>query len=186
MSKLTVFKRKNLSHDKRKVGNMRIWNNYRRTCVRDVERRHKYRASKRLKHVSKQTSMFLLRKLIMRPMGLLELLMYLGIARHVLLLKLIFILLPFSVLILIDNVVIAIVVSTVDVFCCALIFSITITDRSEALVDGKFDYGKYKHIRAKKDTIAILLMSFVATLSILIGHYFIGGFIQIIPSMIVD
>ena len=76
------------------------------------------------------------------------------------------------------------IIATIDIFCCAFLFSMTTTERYEAIIDGSFDYGKYKYIKARKEVVAILFMFFIAVVSILIGHFFnLENFIQSISGI---
>lgn len=147
---------------------------------------YKYKIPKRLKHTSKMLSMNFIRKICSKPMGIIDLLVKMKIYKHTLSLKLIFILIPFVILLLIDNVVMAIIIATIDIFCCAIMFSITATERQEALVNGKFDYGKYKQIKAKKETIAILLMFFVSSVLIILGHTTLNSLVQTMSGMVLE
>jgi len=143
----------------------------------------KYRFSKRIKHKTKSIRVGFIKKLCSKPINLIDLFIKIGLYKQTLLLKLIFVLVPFAIVLLLDNVVVAIIVATINIFFCALFFSITTTERHEAIVDGKFDYGKYKYIKSYKETIAILLMFFVSSALILIGHNVLEDLIPTISGI---
>ena len=147
---------------------------------------NKYRVSKRLKYQVKQIRGGLLKKLCAKPMSLIDLMLRIGIYKKTLALKLLFILFPFIILLITDGFVISVVVATIDIFLCALIFSITTTERKEAIVNGKFDYGKYKTIKAKKETISILLMFFVAMMLTIIGHFILEKLLQTMSGIVIE
>ena len=158
-------------------------NSFRLTKTKDGD---KYRVSKRLKNKMKSNGIGFVRKLCSKPMNLIDFLMRFGIYKKTLSLKLIFVLIPFVVLNITDSFVISVVITTINIFCCYLMFSFAITNKEEAIVDGKFDYGMYKTIKAKKETIAIIIMCFVSLLLILLGHYYLESLMQIFASLVVD
>ncbi len=135
-----------------------------------------YRLSKRIKYK---------RKFYIKPIGLIDLFVKIGFYKDILLLKLIFIIAPLIVLLLIDNAVIAIIIATIDIFCCALIFSTTYTNKNEAIRKGKFDYDLYKYIKSRKETRAILIMTFVSIILTLIGHLLMKDFLITISGIAV-
>ena len=54
------------------------------------------------------------------------------------------------------------------------------------MVNGVFDYGKYKYIKSYRETIAILVMFFISSVSIIIGHYFLKDLLPVIVDIVVD
>ena len=145
-----------------------------------------YKISKRLKHNTKAIRNILIKKLNIRRIGLVELLMNVKLYKQTFLLKLIFVLIPLIILIPLDNVVMAMIMTIFDIFCCALIFSLASTERKDAMVNGAFDYGKYKYIKSYRETIAILVMFFISSVSIIIGHYFLKDLLPVIVDIVVD
>lgn len=143
-----------------------------------------YRLSKRLKHQSKIVVDKMMKKFYTKPIGLIDLLVGLGLYKDVLLLKLIFIIVPFFILFLFDDIVIAMIIATVDIFLCALVFSMTVTGKHEAIVDNKFDYDLYRNIKSKKVTKAILIMTFVSIILTLVGHFSMKNFLLVISKVV--
>ena len=146
----------------------------------------RYRVSKRLKYQTKQVGNAFLRRLFARPMNLVDLMIRIGLYKKTLVLKLLFILFPFVILLITNGFVIAVIIATIDIFCCALIFSMTDVERKEALVNGKFDYGKYKSIKAQKETIAILLMMFISMALIIIGNSILEQLLQAMSGLAME
>lgn len=144
-----------------------------------------YRLSKRIKYKTKVFRDNFIRKFYIKPIGLIDLFVKIGFYKDILLLKLIFIIAPLIVLLLIDNAVIAIIIATIDIFCCALIFSTTYTNKNEAIRKGKFDYDLYKYIKSRKETRAILIMTFVSIILTLIGHLLMKDFLITISGIAV-
>lgn len=144
----------------------------------------KYRLSKRIKYRSKIARNEVMKHFYFKSVGLVDLLVRLGVHKNVFFLKLMFVIMPFAVLCFTNNTIIAMIIATIDIFCCAFLFSMTTTERYEAIIDGSFDYGKYKYIKARKEVVAILFMFFIAVVSILIGHFFnLENFIQSISGI---
>lgn len=143
-----------------------------------------YRFSKRLKHKSKIVVNEIMKKFYTKPIGLIDLLVGLGLYKDVLLLKLIFIIVPFVILFLFDDIVVAMIIATVDIFLCALVFSMTVTERHEAIVDNKFDYDLYRNIKSKKETKAILIMTFVSIILTLIGHFSMKDLLLVVSKVV--
>ena len=143
-----------------------------------------YRFSKRLKYKSKIVVNEIMKKFYTKPIGLIDLLVGLGLYKDVLLLKLIFIIVPFVILFLFDDIVVAMIIATVDIFLCALVFSMTVTERHEAIVDNKFDYDLYRNIKSKKETKAILIMTFVSIILTLIGHFSMKDLLLVVSKVV--
>jgi len=154
--------------------------------IRKTKDGDRYRVSKRLKNKSKSVSVSFIKKLCEKPMGIVELLMKLGIYKKTLSLKLLFILIPFIILIFTDSFVISVVITTINIFCCYFMFSITTVSKSRAMENGKFDYGKYKYLKARGETISILLMLLISMFLIIFGHYYLKSLIQLLTGLVVD
>ena len=84
---------------------------------------------------------------------------------------------PFIFFIFVDNFVLAFIMSIFNIFICAVIFSLTDVNKNLAMVNGEFDYGKYKYLKAVKETIAILLAFFTIMMSTFFGHYIIDDIV---------
>lgn len=96
-----------------------------------------------------------------------------GLYKKILLLKLVFIMAPFLFFVVVDNFVLAFIMTIFNIFICAVIFSLTDVNKNLAMVNGEFDYGKYKYLKSVKETIAILLAFFTVMMSTFFGHYVI-------------
>ena len=134
----------------------------------------KFRVSKRIKHQSRQAGVAMVKKLTARPYRLIGLLMKFKIYRYSTNVKISCILVPFFVLLILDNFLIALIVACMDIFFCALFFTFASVDKKEAIISGQFDYGEYKRIKAKKDTIAIVASLLLMVVSIVISHFVIA------------
>ena len=146
----------------------------------------KHRVSKVIKHKTKTFRSELLKKICIKQIGLIELLISLGIYKKTLMLKLAFVVVPFIILLIVDDVATALIVTIVDIFCCAFIFSITSTSRNDGMINGIFDYGKYKYIKAYRETVAILIMLFISLVLIISGHYFLKSFVPTVVGIVIE
>ncbi len=99
-----------------------------------------------------------------------DLLMMLRVHKHIRKIKLGIVIVPFVLLSIFDDFVIAILVATFNVFACSLIFALVSVNRDEAMVDGKFDYGKYKNIKSRKEVVAITFSMLIAMVSVIFGN----------------
>ena len=99
-----------------------------------------------------------------------DILMLLRIHKHIRKIKLGIVIIPFILLSIFDDFVIAILVATFNVFACSLIFALVSVNKDEAMVDGKFDYGKYKNIKSRKEVVAATFSAFVAMMSVIFGN----------------
>ena len=135
--------------------------------------------SKKIRRNGKNITNNILNRLLIKPTSIVDLLLKLGVHKHTLSLKLVFILAIFVALLVMDNFVISFIMTTADVFCIALIFSFTTASKLEATIDGKFDYGIYKKIKARKDIIAIVIAFFTTTISIMIGHCYVADIVRL-------
>ena len=153
------------------VGAWRGRKSFRFRKSRDGE---KFRVSKRIKHQSKQAGIAVVKKLTARPYRLIGLLMRFKIYKYSNNVKISCILVPFFVLLILDNFLLALIVACMDIFLCALFFAFASVDKKEAIISGQFDYGEYKRIKAKKDTTAIVASLLVMVLSIVISHFFVA------------
>lgn len=108
-----------------------------------------------------------------------KLLIRFGLYKKILLLKLVFIIVPFLFFIVVDNFVLAFIMTIFNIFICAVIFSLTDVNRNLAMVNGEFDYGKYKYLKSVKETIAILLALFTVMMSTFFGHYVIDDIVGV-------
>ena len=99
-----------------------------------------------------------------------DILMFLRIHKHIRKIKLGIVIVPFILLSIFDDFVIAILVATFNVFACSLIFALVSVNKNEAMVDGKFDYGKYKNIKSRKEVVAATFSTFVAMVSVIFGN----------------
>lgn len=140
-----------------------------------------------VRHASKRTKRYYKRTLKVATFGvkkisfsIVKLLVRFGLYKNILLLKLLFIMVPFIFFIVVDNFVLAFIMATFNIFICAIIFSLTDVNKNLAMVNGEFDYGKYKHLKSIKETIAILLAFFTVMMSTFFGHYIIDDVIGMI------
>ena len=99
-----------------------------------------------------------------------DLLMMLRVHKHIRKIKLGIVIVPFVLLSIFDDFVIAILVATFNVFACSLIFALVSVNRDGAMVDGKFDYGKYKNIKSRKEVVAITFSMLIAMVSVIFGN----------------
>ncbi|GEM_PF-6513034 len=157
------------------VGAWKSRTNFRFRRSRDGE---KFRVSKRIKHQSKVAGVALVKKLTARPYRLVGLLMKMRVYKYSIQAKLICMLAPFFVLLILDNFVLALIVACVNIFVCALFFTFASVERSEAIVGGKFDYGAYKTIKAKRDTIAIIGSMVFMVVSVAVSHFLVAEYIN--------
>lgn len=121
-----------------------------------------------------KTTTFGIKKL---SFSVVRLLVKFGLYKKILLLKLLFIMAPFIFFIFVDNFVLAFIMSIFNIFICAVIFSLTDVNKNLAMVNGEFDYGKYKYLKSVKETIAILLAFFTIMMSTFFGHYIIDDIV---------
>ena len=99
-----------------------------------------------------------------------DILMLLRIHKHIRKIKLGIVIIPFILLSIFDDFVIAILVATFNVFACSLIFALVSIAKDDAMVDGKFDYGKYKNIKSRKEVVAATFCAFIAMASVIFGN----------------
>ena len=99
-----------------------------------------------------------------------KLLIRFGLYKKILLLKLVFIIVPFLFFIVVDNFVLAFIMTIFNILICAVIFLLTDVNKKLAMVNGEFDYGRYKYLKSVKETIAILLALFTVMMSTFFGH----------------
>ena len=99
-----------------------------------------------------------------------DILMLLRIHKHIRKIKLGIVIIPFVVLSIFDDFVIAIIVATFNVFACSLIFALVSVNKDEAMVDGKFDYGKYKNLKSRREVVAMTASVIVAMASVIFGN----------------
>ena len=144
---------------------------------------YKYQPTKRIKYVSKELTIGFLRRLSKKSYNLVDLLIRLKIYKQALLLKILFVIIPMIILIITDNIVVAISITTINVFLCTLFFSFCVVDKQEATLNGKFDYGFYKYLKAKKETIVIILTFFTVMMTIIIGHYYFNDVIFMLTNI---
>ena len=99
-----------------------------------------------------------------------DILMLLRVHKHIRKIKLGIVIIPFILLSIFDDFVIAILVATFNVFACSLIFALVSIAKDDAMVDGKFDYGKYKNIKSRKEVVAATFGAFIAMASVIFGN----------------
>ena len=99
-----------------------------------------------------------------------DVLMLLRVHKHIRKIKLGIVIIPFILLSIFDDFVIAILVATFNVFACSLIFALVSVKKEEAMVDGKFDYGKYKNLKSRKEVVAATFSAFIAMISVIFGN----------------
>ena len=99
-----------------------------------------------------------------------DILMLLRIHKHIRKIKLGIVIIPFVILSIFDDFVIAIIVAAFNVFACLLIFALVSVNRDEAMTDGQFDYGKYKNIKSRKEVVAVTISTLVAMTTVIFGN----------------
>ena len=133
--------------------------------------------TKRLYRKTIKTATFGVKKI---SFSVVRLLISFGLFKKILLLKLVFIIAPFLFFIVVDNFVSAFIMTIFNIFICALIFSLTDVNKGLAIVDGEFDYGKYKYLKSVKESVAILLAFFTVMMSTFFGHYVIDDIVSVL------
>ena len=136
-------------------------------------------AGKKTKHISRGAVMKVLNFTKRRSLSIVNLLIKMGLARQTTKVKMLSVVVPLISLTLIDNFIVAIVITSIDLFFCALCFSMTTVHKSEAYnSDYDFDYGKYKYLCSVREVYAIIAISIFVMLSIIIGHSTVEGFLE--------
>ena len=97
--------------------------------------------NKKAKRISKSALFYLMGKTRRYSYSLIDLLIKIGVYKTALLLKLIFIVSPFVVLTIVDNFVVAFIMTIINIFLCAIFFSFATVSKSECIVNGEFDFG---------------------------------------------
>ncbi len=97
----------------------------------------------------------------------------LGLYKCIVEAKLFFIIAPFIFLIVVDNIVVSFIITTLNTFICSIVFLTANISREEAVVNGELDYGLYKYLLAKKQTKAIIICFALTMFNIFIGHFFV-------------
>ena len=103
-----------------------------------------------------------------------------GFAKYTPKAKVAFIILPLILSTLVDNVAVAIVVTSLNLFVCVILFSFAVVPKEYGVVNGVFDYGKYKYIKAKREVIIMLIMTAFMLFSIIFGHYIFDNIFDLI------
>ena len=134
--------------------------------------------NKKAKRISKSALFYLMGKTRRYSYSLIDLLIKIGVYKAALLLKLIFIVSPFVVLTIVDNFVVAFIMTIINIFLCAIFFSFATVSKSECIVNGEFDFGLYQQKKATRETIVIVITFCVVLLSIFVGHYIITDIIS--------
>ena len=134
--------------------------------------------NKKAKRISKSALFYITNKTRKYSYSLIDLLIKLGVYKIALLLKLIFIVSPFIVLTIVDNFVVAFIMTIMNIFLCAIFFSFATVSKSECIVNGEFDFGLYQQKKAKRETVVIVITFGTVLLSIFIGHYIVTDIIS--------
>ena len=80
------------------------------------------------------------------------------------------------------RIVVAFVITTINVFACVIMFSFAVVSKEVGMVNGVFDYGKYKYEKAKREVIIILVMTAFTMITIIFGHCIFDFIIQLVKS----
>ena len=144
------------------------------------------RFQKRTKHITKDTRRKItsgsFKYLKRYSYNFIDLLVKLGFAKHSSRTKILFVLAPLISLTIIDNIVIAFVITTINVFACVIMFSFAVVSKEVGMVNGVFDYGKYKYEKEKREVIIILVMTAFTMITIIFGHCIFDFIIQLVKS----
>ena len=112
--------------------------------------------------------------------NIVNILVKLGFAKYTPKAKVAFIILPLILSTLVDNVAVAIVVTSLNLFVCVILFSFAVVPKEYGVVNGVFDYGKYKYIKSKREVIIMLIMTAFMLFSIIFGHYIFDNIFDLI------
>ena len=126
-----------------------------------------------MKYIGKKTwyySSFLPKK---TSISFVKLLIKLGLYKSALSIRLFFILFPFLFLIVVDGAVTAFIITTINIFVCSIVFLATNVSKEGAMVNGNFDYGKYRNKKIIRETIAIIICFALVMFNTFIGHFFV-------------
>lgn len=132
-----------------------------------------YRVHRKTKILAKKILDFILFFPNKTITSVLTMLIKLGLYKHFMEAKIFFIIAPFVFLMVVDNIVLSFVITTLNTFICSIVILTANISKEEAIVDRKFDYGLYKYLLAKKQTKVIVICFALTMFNIFIGHCFV-------------